>query len=117
MSAATNPGNFANRPTEEVKEIAAKGGHASHGHQEPAPEDLPGNGNPGNFANRPKEEVREIAAMGGKASHGPHHEEVSFLSSSGMSSTKSYDMYDGCCRLRDLRFKVERRPAVLIARP
>jgi len=26
----TNPGNFANRPKEEVREIAAKGGHASH---------------------------------------------------------------------------------------
>jgi len=29
--ADNNPGNFANRPTEEVKEIAAKGGRASHG--------------------------------------------------------------------------------------
>ena len=27
----TNPGNFANRPTEEVKEIASMGGKASHG--------------------------------------------------------------------------------------
>jgi len=27
----TNPGNFANRPTEEVKGIAAMGGKASHG--------------------------------------------------------------------------------------
>jgi Stress-induced bacterial acidophilic repeat motif len=27
----TNPGNFANRPTEEVREIAAMGGRASHG--------------------------------------------------------------------------------------
>jgi hypothetical protein len=27
----TNPGNFANRPKEEVRDIAAKGGHASHG--------------------------------------------------------------------------------------
>ena len=27
----TNPGNFANRPKEEVREIAAKGGHASGG--------------------------------------------------------------------------------------
>lgn len=30
----TNPGNFANRPTEEVKEIAAMGGKASHGGHE-----------------------------------------------------------------------------------
>jgi general stress protein YciG len=65
-----NPGNFANRPTDEVQEIAAKGGHASHGGGRPAAEDLPGAGNPGNFANRPKEEVQEIAAMGGRASHG-----------------------------------------------
>lgn len=27
----TNPGNFANRPTEEVKAIASMGGKASHG--------------------------------------------------------------------------------------
>jgi general stress protein YciG len=26
-----NPGNFANRPKEEIREIAAKGGHASGG--------------------------------------------------------------------------------------
>jgi hypothetical protein len=30
MSANTNPGNFANRPKEEVSEIASKGGQASH---------------------------------------------------------------------------------------
>ncbi|KAB2572859.1 hypothetical protein BFW01_g11260 [Lasiodiplodia theobromae] len=30
--ADTNPGNFANRPTEEVREIASKGGHAAQGH-------------------------------------------------------------------------------------
>ena len=28
--ADTNPANFANRPTEEVKAIASKGGHAAH---------------------------------------------------------------------------------------
>lgn len=73
----TNPGNFANRSKEEVREIAAKGGHASHRgsnqtdssdgtrHQERSTH----NTNPGNFANRPKEEVREIASKGGKASH------------------------------------------------
>ena len=31
MSASTNPGNFANRPTEEVKAIASMGGKAAHG--------------------------------------------------------------------------------------
>jgi hypothetical protein len=30
MSGNTNPGNFANRDPEEVKEIASKGGQASH---------------------------------------------------------------------------------------
>ena len=29
--ASTNPANFANLPKDELKEIAAKGGHASHG--------------------------------------------------------------------------------------
>lgn len=38
-----NPGNFANRPTEEVQAIASKGGQASHSGAE---------SNPGNFANR-----------------------------------------------------------------
>lgn len=31
MTENTNPGNFANRPTEEVKAIASMGGKASHG--------------------------------------------------------------------------------------
>jgi general stress protein YciG len=29
--ADSNPANFANLPKDELKEIAAKGGHASHG--------------------------------------------------------------------------------------
>ena len=77
----TNPGNFANRPKEEVREIAAKGGHASHRgsshtehethHERQASTTTTTHHstNPGNFANRPKEEVREIASKGGKASH------------------------------------------------
>lgn len=31
MASNTNPGNFANRPHDEVENIAQKGGHASHG--------------------------------------------------------------------------------------
>lgn len=31
--ADSNPANFANLPKDELKEIAAKGGHASHGGQ------------------------------------------------------------------------------------
>lgn len=78
----TNPGNFANRPKGEVREIAAEGGHASRkgsshidGTQHETHQKHQGstttkhNTNPGNFANRPKEEVREIASKGGKASH------------------------------------------------
>jgi general stress protein YciG len=30
MSSNPNPGNFANRPHEEVSKIAQQGGHASH---------------------------------------------------------------------------------------
>ncbi|CCF44002.1 conidiation-specific protein 10, partial [Colletotrichum higginsianum] len=51
----TNPGNFANRPKEEVQEIAAKGGHASHS---------------GGFASMDADKQREIASEGGKASSG-----------------------------------------------
>lgn len=29
--ASSNPANFANLPKDELREIAAKGGHASHG--------------------------------------------------------------------------------------
>jgi len=63
--ASTNPGNFANRPTEEVREIASKGGLASQGSG--ATSSSTTSDNPGNFANRPTEEVREIASKGGQA--------------------------------------------------
>jgi general stress protein YciG len=69
----TNPGNFANRPKEEVQEIASKGGQSrSNGSSGDTTETTSstGNTNPGNFANRPKEEVQEIASKGGKASSG-----------------------------------------------
>lgn len=65
MAAAvsTNPGNFANRPTEEVQEIARKGGLAAHGIvEEPSV-----SSNPGNFTNRSAEEVQDIARKGGLA--------------------------------------------------
>ncbi|KAL2134412.1 hypothetical protein VTI74DRAFT_251 [Chaetomium olivicolor] len=58
MSSGTqnpNPGNFANRPKEDVKAAAAKGGAASHS---------------GGFASMDPEQQREIASMGGKASSG-----------------------------------------------
>ena len=55
MSSNDNPGNFANRPTEEVQEIASKGGKASHS---------------GGFASMDPDKQREIASMGGQASGG-----------------------------------------------
>ncbi|TVY43538.1 Conidiation-specific protein 10 [Lachnellula cervina] len=60
--ASSNPGNFANRPTEEVREIASKGGLASQGSGATSASTT--SDNPGNFANRPTEEVREIASKG-----------------------------------------------------
>lgn len=38
MSATNNPANFANLPKDELREIAAKGGHASHGSSNAAAE-------------------------------------------------------------------------------
>jgi len=55
MSGNTNPGNFANRPKEEVQEIASKGGQASH--------------NSG-FASMDPDQQRDIASQGGQASSG-----------------------------------------------
>ncbi|KAF4472425.1 conidiation-specific 10 [Fusarium albosuccineum] len=54
MTDNPNPGNFANRPKEEVQEIASKGGQASKG----------------GFANMDPDKQREIASEGGKASSG-----------------------------------------------
>ncbi|KAK5136645.1 conidiation-specific expression protein [Meristemomyces frigidus] len=56
MTDNTNPGNFANRPKEEVQAIASKGGKS-------------GTENSG-FASMDKDKVSEIASMGGKASSG-----------------------------------------------
>ncbi|KAL2686822.1 hypothetical protein Neosp_004364 [[Neocosmospora] mangrovei] len=56
MTENTNPGNFANRPKEEVQEIASKGGKASTG----------------GFASMDPDKLyqREVASEGGKASSG-----------------------------------------------
>ncbi|KAJ5771646.1 hypothetical protein N7520_002175 [Penicillium odoratum] len=55
MSDNSNPGNFANRPQEEVKNIARKGGQSSHH---------------GGFASMDADKQREIASAGGQASSG-----------------------------------------------
>ncbi|OAQ24348.1 hypothetical protein K457DRAFT_117679 [Linnemannia elongata AG-77] len=54
-SKENNPGNFANRPKEEVLEAARKGGEASHG---------------GGFASMDAEKQHNIASKGGHASSG-----------------------------------------------
>ncbi|KAE8330819.1 hypothetical protein BDV39DRAFT_170061 [Aspergillus sergii] len=55
MASNTNPGNFSNRPQEEVENIARKGGQSSHS---------------GGFASMDPEKQRNIASKGGQASSG-----------------------------------------------
>ncbi|KAK3690814.1 hypothetical protein LTR37_018942 [Vermiconidia calcicola] len=54
MTDNQNPGNFANRPKEEVQNIASKGGQSSAG----------------GFASMDADKQKEIASQGGKASSG-----------------------------------------------
>ncbi|KAF1348017.1 hypothetical protein BDV97DRAFT_400206 [Delphinella strobiligena] len=58
MTDNTNPGNFANRPKDEVKDIASKGGKAAH------------DGRQSGFASMDSDKQQEIASKGGKASSG-----------------------------------------------
>ncbi|KAL2854325.1 hypothetical protein BJY01DRAFT_243656 [Aspergillus pseudoustus] len=55
MAHNENPGNFANRPHEEVQNIASKGGQSSHS---------------GGFASMDPGKQRDIASQGGQASSG-----------------------------------------------
>ncbi|GIC88712.1 general stress protein [Aspergillus udagawae] len=55
MSSNQNPGNFANRPHEEVENIARKGGQSSH---------------QGGFASMDPKKQAHIASKGGQASSG-----------------------------------------------
>ncbi|KAF2740769.1 hypothetical protein EJ04DRAFT_455114 [Polyplosphaeria fusca] len=55
MADNNNPGNFANRPKEEVQAIAKKGGESGHS---------------GGFASMDPDKQREIASKGGQASSG-----------------------------------------------
>lgn len=67
----TNPGNFANRPHEEVSEIAKKGGQASHagGFASMDPEkQVISTPSPANSSEVDDALQKEIASMGGKAS-------------------------------------------------
>ncbi|KAL2817936.1 hypothetical protein BDW59DRAFT_175348 [Aspergillus cavernicola] len=55
MASNQNPGNFANRPHEEVENIARKGGQSSHS---------------GGFASMDPNKQHDIASQGGQASSG-----------------------------------------------
>src|SRR5690242_20514795 len=67
--ASTNPSNFANLPKDELKEIAAKGGHASHGaHHEFKSSDHPDRNPDGTFT-KGSELAKELGAQGGHAAH------------------------------------------------
>ncbi|KAL4993587.1 hypothetical protein BDV10DRAFT_178851 [Aspergillus recurvatus] len=55
MAHNENPGNFANRPHEEVQNIARKGGQSSHS---------------GGFASMDVDKQHDIASKGGQASGG-----------------------------------------------
>ncbi|GIZ48074.1 hypothetical protein CKM354_001114900 [Cercospora kikuchii] len=72
--ASTNPANFANRPTEEVKAIASMGGKASHGghsgnDDSNSKEDhLPGRNPDGTFT-KGSEAAKEAGHLGGLHSH------------------------------------------------
>ncbi|KAL4945166.1 hypothetical protein BDV06DRAFT_48091 [Aspergillus oleicola] len=55
MADNTNPGNFSNRPHEEVSNIARKGGQSSH---------------QGGFASMDADKQRNIASQGGHVSGG-----------------------------------------------
>ncbi|PSS18793.1 hypothetical protein M430DRAFT_140381 [Amorphotheca resinae ATCC 22711] len=77
MTDNPNPGNFANRPKEEVQDIASKGGHSSH-HS--------------GFASMDPDKQRDIASKGGQASGGsfePGSEKAKEAGRKGGSSTGS----------------------------
>ncbi|KAJ4347645.1 hypothetical protein N0V95_005243 [Ascochyta clinopodiicola] len=63
--ASSNPANFANLPKDELKEIAAKGGHASHGaHNDSANTEHPDRNPDGTFT-KGSELAKELGAQGG----------------------------------------------------
>ncbi|KAL5113153.1 hypothetical protein ACEQ8H_008983 [Pleosporales sp. CAS-2024a] len=70
--ASSNPANFANLPKDELREIAAKGGHASHGSthtdQEQSTTDHAGRNPDGTFV-KGSELAKELGAQGGHAAH------------------------------------------------
>lgn len=81
--ASSNPANFANLPKDELKEIAAKGGHASHGaHHESSTEHA--DRNPDGTFTKGSELAKELGAQGG---HAAHHDTTGGASNDGGVST------------------------------
>jgi len=62
-----NPGNFANRPQEEVQKIAQKGGLASHKNDKPSHKEDTGRAPDGKFEPG-SEAAKEAGRKGGQAS-------------------------------------------------
>jgi general stress protein YciG len=72
--ASSNPSNFANLPKDELKEIAAKGGHASHGSSNTSNEEPTAQygRNPDGTFTKGSDAAKYYGAQGGHASHGDH---------------------------------------------
>jgi general stress protein YciG len=68
---STNPSNFANLPKDELREIAAKGGHASHGGHSTESTGGHADRNPDGTFTKGSELAKELGAQGG---HAAHHE-------------------------------------------
>lgn len=66
---SSNPANFANLPKDELKEIAAKGGHASHGAHHDSSNTEHADRNPDGTFTKGSELARELGAQGGHAAH------------------------------------------------
>lgn len=71
---STNPSNFANLPKDELREIAAKGGHASHGGHHESSSDHADRNPDGTFT-KGSDLAKELGAQGGHASHGAGHQD------------------------------------------
>ncbi|KAF2007937.1 hypothetical protein P154DRAFT_392275, partial [Amniculicola lignicola CBS 123094] len=68
--ADTNPANFANLPKDQLREIAAKGGHASHGATKTEPENEPHpDRNPDGTFTKGSELAKELGSIGGHVAH------------------------------------------------
>lgn len=73
--ASSNPANFANLPKDELKEIAAKGGHASHGSQQGFDTSGHPDRNPDGTFTKGSELAKELGAQGGHAAgHATHQD-------------------------------------------